>query len=313
MTEQLAQGQLSAEQGLFLQRLHPLAALLYNAVLFVLLMLFDNPLYLVLLLVIIGLAISSTDGLKAWETTLAAGLIMTFVFVIINGLFVRSGDTIIWFGPYVPVFGKLNVSLEAIFFGIVMGLRLLAVISVFVLYTRMVHPDKLLSMLSQFTAKSALVLTMSTRLFPLFLQRLRSIREVQMVRGVDYQQGTYLERVKKYASLFNNLMVTSLEDALEMAEAMQARGYGLGKRTRYKRDIWRPRDSVVAVASLLALLLGVFGEVNGYSRYEFYPALGFLAESSMTLIILALVAGLLLIPLLAGWGWHRWTFIKSRI
>jgi energy-coupling factor transport system permease protein len=309
-----SQRQMAEKQGRFFQRLHPLAALLYVFVLFVLVMFSDNPLYLVLLLMIIGLAIWSADGLKDWETSLVFGLTMTIMIIIINALFVRSGDTILWYGPHVPVIGKMNVSLEAIFFGIVMGLRLLAVISVFVLYTCMVHPDKILSVFARFTSKSALVLTMSTRLFPLFRQRLHSIREVQMVRGVDYRQGAYLERLRKYAALYNNLLVTSLEDALEMAEAMQARGYGVGKkRSRYQADIWRPRDSIVAASSAAALLIGVYGTLSGVSRFEFYPILGYLISSSMSVVILALITGLLSVPLMAGWGWHRWSFIKSKI
>lgn len=317
MTEQVPsaplQQQMGRAQGRFLQRLHPLAALLYVLVLFVLVMISDNPLYLVLLLVIIGLAIWSADGLKVWETSMAFGLTMTILLIIINALFVRSGDTIIWYGPYVPVLGKLSISLEAIFFGIVMGLRLLAVISVFVLYTRMVHPDKLLSVFASFASKSALVLSMSTRLFPLLNQRLQSIREVQMLRGVDYRQGSYLERVRKYAQLFNNLLVTSLEDAFEMAEAMQARGYGAGRRTRYRSDIWRPRDTLTAFASILALITGIYGAMSGFSKFEFYPVLGYLIGSSMTVILLGILTGLLAIPLFAGWGWHRWSFIKSKI
>jgi len=301
------------DKGLFLQSLHPAASLTYLAVLLVLALIFTHPLYLLGLFTVIILAIRAVDGFKSWEAYFKTCVVMVLLIMVINPLVMRAGETIIWRGPYVPVFGRLTVSMEAICYGAAMGVRLLDIISLFCLYNLMIQPDKVLQILSRFAFKSALILSLATRMFPAMIRKLDDIREVHTLRGVDFETGGFKDKLQKYGMLIHILLLSSLEDSLEIAEAMQARAFGSGRRSCYRQDVLRPRDILSFGGSILALLLAVYSRVEGYSTFTFYPQLGYLVAGPMTLAFLAAVLGSLSIPLVLSWGWRQCPYLKSKI
>ena len=301
------------EKGLFLQSLHPLAALTYLGTLLVLALAFTNPLYLLGILLVVVLAIRAVDGLEAWESYLKIVLFMMVLVMIINPLVVHAGQTIIWHGPRVPVFGRLTISLEAICYGAAMSVRLLDIISVFCLYNQIVHPDKALNLFSRFAGKSVLVISLATRMFPAMVRELESVRGVQQMRGVDFDKGSAKEKVRKYSSLVNILLLSSLEDSLEIAESMQARAFGSGPRTCYTRNLWRPRDVLFLTGSACALGAGIWGLLHGFGGFTFYPQLDYLINGPGTVAVLLIVLFSLSIPVIFSWGWQRCHYLKSKI
>jgi energy-coupling factor transport system permease protein len=101
------------------------------------------------------------------------------------------------------------------------------------------------------------------------MRQLENIREVQVMRGVNFNAGSLKERLPKYAGLINILLLSSLEDSLEIAEAMQARAFGSGGATCYQRDAWRHRDSLCLGGSLLALALAVMVRLKVSAQLPF--------------------------------------------
>lgn len=301
------------DRGLFLQSLHPVAALTYLGALLVLALTLSHPLYLLALFVAIIAGVMALDGLETWEPYFKFSLMLMGLVTAINALLGQAGETVLWSGPEIPLWGRLSVSLEGISFGIAMGIRLLEVISIFCLYNLMVHPDKLLSCISWVAGKSTLVLALATRLFPSMIRHWENVVEAQTVRGMDLKAGGLRQRAHRYADLMYVLVLSSLEDSWEIAEAMQARAFGSGPRSRYQQDVFRPRDTLCTVFSLLGLALGVYGQVAGYSRFTFYPRLGELAGATPTLVILAAMFLVLLVPPLLSWGWQHWPYLRSKI
>jgi energy-coupling factor transport system permease protein len=140
-----------------------------------------------------------------------------------------------------------------------------------------------------------------------------SIREVQMMRGVNFSAGGIKERLKKYSFLVNVLLLSSLEGSLEIAESMQARAFGSGPRTCYKRETWRPRDTFCLSSSLVALGIAAWGVAHGIGVYQYYPHLGPLINGKITIVLLAAVLFPLTIPVLLSWGWHHCFYLKSKM
>ncbi|MDD3654517.1 MAG: energy-coupling factor transporter transmembrane component T [Desulfotomaculaceae bacterium] len=301
------------EKGLFLQSLHPVASLTLIAAFFLLSLSFSHPYYLLGLLLVILLSLWAAGGLAAWEGYLKAVLWLILLIVLINALVNRSGSTILWNGPELPLFGRLPVTMEAISYGATMGVRLLNMVSAFCLFNLIVHPDRFFSLFSTVARKSVLVVTLATRLFPLLLATLERIREAQQLRGVDFSQGTLRERVMKNAAIFNTLLLSALEDSLQMAEAMQARAFGSGSRSRYRRDIFRPRDAICLAGIGLSLLVSVYSLARGMGTYTYFPELGSLQGSKISLIALAVVLLGLSVPALLNWGCKYWPYLKWKI
>jgi energy-coupling factor transport system permease protein len=301
------------EKGLFLQSFHPAAVLAYLSVFLVLSLLYDNPLYLLSLLLLLALLIKGVDGLEAWEGLLKAGVFLMLIIMVVNPLVIRAGSTIIWHGPAAPLLGRLDVSMEAMYFGAVSGLRLLVIMSIFCLYNLMINPDNMMNLFSKAAGKSVLIAALSTRMFPTMVRDLKRIKEVLQFRGVDFDEGSLWERVKKYSSLYNVMLLSSLEDSMEIAESMQARAYGSGRRSVYSRNLLRPRDFLSAGSSLLAMFAALWGLQHGCGRYVFYPVADALIKDSATFAALAAVLFYLSVPLILSEGWKNCRFLKSKI
>jgi energy-coupling factor transport system permease protein len=262
------------EKGLFLQSLHPGAAVTLILVFLLQVLVFSHPLYLAGSFVVILLTIWAADGLKALKNYLKFALWVVLLVLAINPLVNQSGNTVLWQSPHLPLAGRLSVTLEAVLYGAAMGLRLLNIVVIFCLYNLIVHPDRILNMISRFAHKPALVISLSTRLLPVLAASLNNIREAQQLRGVDFSDGSLKKRVGRYTAMLNVLMISSLEDSLQIAEAMQARAFGSGPRSIYRRDLFRPRDGLCLAGSIFSLGAAVYCIINDLGSYTFFPQLG---------------------------------------
>lgn len=301
------------DKGLFLQSFHPAVALVYLLVLLALSLLYENPLYLLALLLLLALLIKGVDGIEAWEGFLKIGIFLMVMVMVINPLIIKAGATIIWHGPAVPLLGKLDISMEALYFGFASSIRLLIILSIFCLYNLMVNPDKAMNVFSRAAGKSILMIALSIRMFPTMVRNLKRIKEVLQLRGIDFNKGSLRERIKKQSYLYNILLLSSLEDSMEIAESMQARAFGSGKRSVYSQNMFRPRDILCVGGSLLALFAAIWGLLYGCGQYNFYPEADNLIKDRATFIVLSVVFLYLSIPLILSEGWKNCRFLKSKI
>lgn len=297
------------ERGSWLQSWHPLAALVYLSALLVLALGTEHPLYLLAALFLTAAGITALGAWEAGEYFLRPGLYMAALAALLNPLLIRAGHTVL---VHLPLPGRPAVTMEALCYGAASGIRLLAVLGVFVIFNQLIHPDRLLGLLARPARRLSLLLALSTRLVPRLALSLHNIVEMQTLRGVDFSRGSLKERAGKYLTVFNILLLTALEDAFQTAEAMQARALGSGPASRYSREKWRWRDTLVAGSSVLAVVLAIWSVTGGAADFVYYPRLSRLLAGWPTGAILLLVFLLLGWPALFGWGEKHWRFWKSK-
>lgn len=300
-------------RGAFLQSVHTMVNLAYIAVLFILIMISDHPLFLIGIFLITMLALAEAGALKKGESLLQFGIWATLLIMIINPLVIHAGETILWYGPDLPVLGRMEISMEAVCYGAVMGIRLMGLMMAFCLYNEIVDPDRVLGHMSRFAYKSGLMVSLATRMFPAVIGDLAATRQVQQLRGVDFGSGNLRERVRKYARVFRVVLVSTLEGSFQTAEAMQARAFGVGRRSCYSRELWRPRDLLCLAANALVLVMAVYAKIGGYCDFSYYPGLGRLVASPGVMAWLAMILLGLSLPVATSWGWKRSPFLRSRI
>jgi energy-coupling factor transport system permease protein len=148
------------------------------------------------------------------------------------------GSHPIWTGPTIPVLGTLDVTTEELHNGLFQGLRLLAVGLAFAVYALRVDHDRLLAG-SGWARRSTVAVALATRLLPLLERDARDLRGA--LRGRHAELGA--------VRLLSPLLAGSLERGLNVAEAMEARGYGQPGRTRAPRPGWTRLDRVAAVVA----------------------------------------------------------------
>ena len=159
----------------------------------------------------------------------------------------NTGSHPYWHGPILPVLGELTVTHEELGSAAVMAMRLAAVGLAFAVYALRLDHDRLLGA-AGWARRSSLAVALATRLVPT-LER-DAVGLVESLRG----RGVEVEGARARARLLSPLLAGSLERGLNLAEAMEARGYGRAGRTRAPSPSWTRRDkAVVAAAAVIAV------------------------------------------------------------
>ena len=157
-----------------------------------------------------------------------------------------GGGTLLWEGPTLPVIGPLDVSTDEIQIALVNGLRLAVVALAFSAYTLLVDHDRLVSA-AGFARRSALAVALATRLVPTLERDAAGLSESVRGRGVE------LHGARGYAMLLSPLVAGSLERASDLAEAMEARGFGRSGATRAPRPAWTWVNDVALGAAMVLM------------------------------------------------------------
>ncbi|HWI75255.1 MAG TPA: CbiQ family ECF transporter T component, partial [Baekduia sp.] len=105
------------------------------------------------------------------------------VVALVNMLVVRDGLTVIARLGEVPPFGQVDLTLEALVYGLLFGTRLLLVAAAFAVFTVAVDPDDLLRVLRRASVRSALAATLATRLVPVLAADATRIDEARRCRA----------------------------------------------------------------------------------------------------------------------------------
>ena len=156
----------------------------------------------------------------------------------------NTGSHPFWHGPIVPVLGELTVTREELRLGALYALRFAAVGLASAAYVLLLDHDRLLGAAS-WARRSALAVALATRLVPTLERDADGLVEALRGRGIE------VEGVRARARLLSPLLAGSLERGLNLAEAMEARGFGRPGRTRVPTPPWTPVDKLALGAALL--------------------------------------------------------------
>lgn len=141
--------------------------------------------------------------------------------------------------------------------GIVAGLRLLAIGTVFFLFFRTTPPERLSNALLKtgLPYPFTFVLSTSMQFVPVLIRRARNIRDAQRARGIPMEGGP--RTLLHLPALVGPLLIQAFTFADELAEAMEARGFGIpGRRFRFEPR-FRWVDWTVVGISLAVLTAGL--------------------------------------------------------
>ena len=171
------------------------------------------------------------------------GALVSGASVLVVSPFVASeGAYPLWSGPSVPVLGVIDVTREELAIAALNGARLAAVALAFAAYALLVDHDRVVAAMG-FARRSALTAVLATRLVPTLERDAAGLRDALRGRGVA------VEGLRGHARLVSPLVAGSLERALNLAEAMEARGFGHAGRTRAPQPRWTTVDRAAAAAA----------------------------------------------------------------
>jgi energy-coupling factor transporter transmembrane protein EcfT len=169
---------------------------------------------------------------------------------LLSPLLALEGSNVLWSGPSAPVIGRIDVTSEEIWIAALNGLRLTAVALAFSAYALLVDHDRLVAA-ARFAPRSALAVALATRLVPSLERDASGLRDAVRGRGIE------VTGVRGHARLLSPLVAGSLERASNLAEAMEARGFGRLGRTTAPGRPWQRADRLAVLAAVLLVVAGV--------------------------------------------------------
>jgi energy-coupling factor transport system permease protein len=286
--------------------LHPLPCFVYYIGVMLLSMLLLHPVFLVaevILLFIINLAYEGTGKMLR---TLVVFLLVGLIIFVMNPLFSHRGAHILFY------IGDQQVTLEAMLYGLTAALSPIAIIFTFLSYNRVVTSDKFLYLFGSLWPKGSLIVVMGMRFVPLLTRRLKQISLVQRTKGVSLTQGSLKERCQNGMKLLQILLTWSLEEGLQTADSMKARGYGTGPRSAYSPFRMQGKDRLALVYMVLLGAYCLWGRfMAGYGVLTIYPRLEDLELNPGEWFVFGVFLLFISTPLLLdGKEWLRWRFSK---
>lgn len=235
-----------------------------------------NPIYLILLLVglmVLGQRLARKNKITSWLIPNVKFIItMIFLSTLINGLFAHVGSTVLFTIPKGwPLIGGI-ITLESLIYGAINGLVIGTLYLLFNVINLALNIKQITRLIPRAFHPVAMVVTIALTFFPSIQQRTREIKEAQMIRGNP------MKKIADWLPILIPLLVSSLENAIQLAESMTARGFH--KHTQVRSSI-----------ALVGFILAAFSIFSGWilQLYQ-YPSFMFISlyiiGAGLTLYIL---------------------------
>ncbi|MGD0817200.1 MAG: energy-coupling factor transporter transmembrane component T [Methanomassiliicoccales archaeon] len=225
----------------------------------------------IMVLVAVSKVLRSTLGLLKYTVYVAVFL---YVFSI---LFSQGSHVLFSLGPLV-------VKEESLLFATSMCMRLFLAISAFAVLTFTVHPDQSLQIMSKFGIKSMTGLSIATRMYPTIAADSANIEDAMKARGVEFDEGNLIQKAKAKAPVMMPLLLNSMDRSMEIAEAMESRGFGAAQRTHYFDRPLSLRDKLMIASFLAALPFGIIMFILGYGNVNYIGGAPFAITSTGTIV-----------------------------
>jgi energy-coupling factor transport system permease protein len=235
-------------------------------------------------LAVLGAGVAAGVGRELRRAALFA-LPVGVAIAAINALVTRNGLTVIVRLGDLPILGHTDITLEATAYGGILALRAVTLILCGVLYTMAVDPDEVLRLFRRVSFRSALSAALATRLVPVLIRDAGRLADAQRCRPGPPPSRLALMRAASSGVL---------DRALDVAAALEVRGYGAARRPPAGHAPYSRHDLAFGASSLGVIALAVVARFSGLAAFQAYPTL----RAADGAGVIAVSAGLLLCALL---------------
>lgn len=251
------------------QKSHPIVGLLYLVFVLGASMATMRIELLVLSFVLASIYGSFLVGRRLWVPTLwVFGVTLLFTAGIVP-LFQHQGVT--------PLFyvNKQPVTLESVIFGTVTSFLLTTVFLWFQVAMKLMDEEKILYLFGRLFPQIGLLISMVFRFLPLMRKRYQVILDGQKGLGLANEQSSFMDRSKAFLARLSTLIAWSLEHSVEQSIAMEARGYGVKKRTSFHTFSFTWADGIMSVFFLSIFVSMIVFMGMGAFESNYFPEIIF--------------------------------------
>jgi energy-coupling factor transport system permease protein len=218
----------------------------------------DNPVYRGLV------AMVALNVLLAWLPSgrrlkpLAVAVLMAAGFaILINAIAGHTGASVVFRLPSQwPVVGG-PITLESLAYGGALGLGLVATLLAVAPLSLVLESHDVVDAIPARLERTGIAVATSLNLVGGMGRTFTSVRDAQRMRGWQ-PRG-----LRSWNEVLTPVILTAIEDSVLLAESMEARGFGAGRRTSYSRMSWGRVEAVVVAGALGSAVLFIAFRLAG--------------------------------------------------
>lgn len=198
------------------------------------------------------------------EVSLAVAFSIPFSLAIalINPVVSQQGVTVLAGGVELPLLGVIDITSEALVYGLILALRTTTIFALCSLWVCCVSPDELLRLLRRRSVRSAITASLAVRFVPTLARDGANLALARACRpGVP----------PKSSAIIRAVFARSLERAGDSALALETRGFALAMPLRTSPPPRVASDWLLIASALLVLGFALYGELLSLARFTPYP------------------------------------------
>ncbi len=272
---------------------HPIVNFVYFVMILVFGMVFMHPVFQ-------GIALTSAviysvmlNGARAVKFNVVYMIPLLLFMAVMNPLFNHAGVTILFY-----LKNGNPITLESILYGAAAACMFVTVIVWFSCYNAVMTSDKFIYIFGKVIPALSLIFSMVLRFVPRYKAQIKVISNAQKCVGRDVSQGNILRRARSGITILSMMTTWALENAIESADSMKSRGYGLPKRTSFSIYRFDHRDRVVSIVMAGLILIVLTGAVLGENTIRFFPSIQLIGITPQSAVIYIAYFTLCMLPVI---------------
>jgi energy-coupling factor transport system permease protein len=241
--------------------------------------LYESPIVLCAALAAVLLAAAAARVGAEVRRTLWLSLPLALLVTIVNPLVYDEGNTLLVRGG--ELLGhRFDITLEALVAGALAGFRVVVIVTALGLLSAAVDPDELLKLFRRVSYRSALTASLATRLVPVLARDASRMSDAARCRA----------RPPERMAVLRAALSGALDRAVDVAAALEVRGYALAGRPAHARRPWSRHDMSICAAAVAVVACAVAGRVAGAGDVQTYPTLHLAAGPGELALACGLIA-----------------------
>ena len=287
---------------------HPVVNFTYFLAVLVFSMFFMHPIFLGISLLCGMIYSLYLNREKAAKFNFLIMLPSILLLSLINPAFNHEGITVLVYVNDNPI------TLESICYGVATAVMLVSVIIWFSCYNAVMTSDKFIYLFGKIIPALSLIFSMVLRFVPKFKAQAKVISNAQRAVGRDISNGNLFQKVKYGTKILSILTTWALENAIETADSMKSRGYGLKGRTSFSNFRFDKRDALALSVMMIFIVIILTGAIAGENNIQYFPMIQVKEVTPFSMVVYLSYFLLMLTPTLFNiWEDIRCYRMRSKI
>lgn len=285
---------------------HPIINFYYFVVVIFFSMFFMHPIFLSISLICSFIYSVSLKGKKAVKFNVLYLLPLLIITALINPAFNHEGATILFY-----LKSGNPITLESIIYGIAAAMMFISVILWFSCYNEIMTSDKFIYLWGRIIPGISLIISMVLRFVPKYKAQIKNISNGQKCIGRDVSNGNIITRARNGIKILSIMITWALENAIETADSMKSRGYGLKGRTSFSIFRFDRRDKITLSAMLILTVVILVGSCFGENTIKFFPYIKIKPIGIFSIVVYSSYLLLCIIPVIVDFKEEiKWKYLK---